>query len=455
MSKEKDIYHSLKVIDEICIGCTLCMTVCPTSAIRIKKGKARIYNDKCIDCGMCLKECPHQAIIVNQDDFNQIYRYKYRVALIPTILIGQFSKNLAEEKILSLIKDIGFTHYFEVDNVVDLLIEETQKYQNKHKQTRPLISAFCPAIVRLIQTRFPSLIDNIVRLKPAIDIAAMYYRKKLQNRGIKDEDIGVFYVTPCAAKIAAIKNSDNNNINGVINMDFIYNKIRLSLENEDNPYDTSESKEITLSHSGYNWSLTNGEIHHFNGRCLAIDEIHNVMEFLEALENEQIINVDYLELRACDESCASGVLTTENRFVSTERIRTRSELNPKKDQRSDELIELHYLKQYLIDNIKSEKVEAKPTMQLDEDMFEALKKMEKVQKILKVLPQIDCGVCGAPRCKDLAIDIVKGKAKTIQCIFIQRNILREHLMDNSDTFDITDKVWGIDSEEKSNKKKKK
>ncbi len=435
----------MKVIDKVCVGCTHCMTVCPVSAIRIGQGKAKIDVDKCIDCGMCLKVCPQRAIIVNQDDFTKIYKYKYRVALIPTILIGQFSKTISESKILSIIKDIGFTHYFEVDNTADILTEESQKYQKNHKQIKPLISPFCPAIVRLIQTRFPSLVDNIINLKPAIDISAMYYRKKLMNKGIENSDIGVFYITPCAAKIAAIKNSEETqNINGVINMDFLYNKIRLALENETEEDMIENKEELTLSYTGYNWSLTNGEIEHFEGRCLAIDEIHNVIEFLESLEDGQILNVDFLELRACDESCAGGVLTTENRFVAAERIRTRSRNIRYNHKKTKEFKELQKLRRYLTENIEHGSIEAKPTMLLDENMFEALKKMEKVQRILKILPQTDCGVCGAPKCKDLATDIVQGKAKTLQCIFIQRKILRDKLMDTKDTFEITDDIWGIE-----------
>ena len=65
--------------------------------------------------------------------------------------------------------------------------------------------SFCPAIVRLIQVRFPSLIDHIVPLKQAMDLAAIFARKKYLDKNILPDDVGIFYVTPCAAKIAAVK----------------------------------------------------------------------------------------------------------------------------------------------------------------------------------------------------------------------------------------------------------
>ena len=42
------------------------------------------------------------------------------------------------------------------------------------------------------------------------------------------------------------------------------------------------------------WSQTGGEAKHFSGRCLAIDEIHNVIEFLERMESTtEVRNVDF------------------------------------------------------------------------------------------------------------------------------------------------------------------
>ena len=61
-----------------------------------------------------------------------------------------------------------------------------------------------------------------------MDIAAIYVRKKYIDKGIPEKEIGVFYVTQCAAKIAAIKcpvGEESSPVDGVINMDFIYNKI--------------------------------------------------------------------------------------------------------------------------------------------------------------------------------------------------------------------------------------
>ena len=70
--------------------------------------------------------------------------------------------------------------------------------------------------------------DNISKIIAPLDLAANYYRKKLSDEGVQPEKIGVFYITPCAAKIAAVNSpvgDFESPINGVINLDFLFNKV--------------------------------------------------------------------------------------------------------------------------------------------------------------------------------------------------------------------------------------
>jgi Na+-translocating ferredoxin:NAD+ oxidoreductase RNF subunit RnfB len=445
-------YHALKVVEKVCIGCTHCMNVCPTSAIRVKNGIADINKNACVDCGECLNACPVNAIIVEQDDFSQIFHFKQRVALLPTVLLGQFPDDISEKQIYSVILDLGFTHVYEVDETVDVLTEATKTYMKKNHQDRPFISSFCPAIVRLIQVKFPALVEHIIHLKPVIDISALFYREKLRNEGFLDDEIGIFYVTPCAAKIAAVKSpvgEDNSFIDGVINMDFIYNKVLLSIK-QNKSVGIKYEIDKHMSRRSIGWTLTNGEASQYSGRCLAIDEIHNVIEVLEKLENEEIRDIDFLELRACDHSCAGGVLTTENRFLAIERLRKRGDWYHRNKPIILEEKEIEEYRPYLQENISIKSIEPRSILSLDTDMMEAMKKMEKINRILKVLPGIDCGACGAPRCQALAEDVVQGKAKMTQCVFLQKMLTKEGLITPQESFDISENTWGIKRFEKKN-----
>ncbi|MBN1363494.1 MAG: 4Fe-4S binding protein [Syntrophaceae bacterium] len=51
-----------KIDKEKCVGCGVCVNVCPQEAISIVDNKARIDADKCVDCGRCVQVCPQGAI---------------------------------------------------------------------------------------------------------------------------------------------------------------------------------------------------------------------------------------------------------------------------------------------------------------------------------------------------------------------------------------------------------
>ena len=57
---------TLKLDVEKCIGCGLCITVCPHRVFQMENKKAKIVElDLCMECGACKKNCPVNAIAVD------------------------------------------------------------------------------------------------------------------------------------------------------------------------------------------------------------------------------------------------------------------------------------------------------------------------------------------------------------------------------------------------------
>ncbi len=53
---------AVRVDDEKCTGCNVCVEGCPVEAISLNNDKAVIDENTCIECGLCVDECPNDAI---------------------------------------------------------------------------------------------------------------------------------------------------------------------------------------------------------------------------------------------------------------------------------------------------------------------------------------------------------------------------------------------------------
>ncbi len=60
----KDVV-SLRLDQEKCVGCGMCLLVCPHAVFHLNNGTAEILNrDACMECGACSKNCPAEALTV-------------------------------------------------------------------------------------------------------------------------------------------------------------------------------------------------------------------------------------------------------------------------------------------------------------------------------------------------------------------------------------------------------
>lgn len=175
------------------------------------------------------------------------------------------------------------------------------------------------------------------------------------------------------------------------------------------------------------------------GKSLSIDAMHNVIEFLERVEDDEISGVDFLELRACDQGCAGGILASENRFLTVDKLNKLASANNDAFRSTSAYKEFW---EYLQKHMKLDKIKPRSILKLDEDMQKAMDKMARVRKLMCFLPGLDCGVCGAPSCNALAEDVVKGHAHISDCFFIQRGMEQNNKLSQETALKIMEKIWG-------------
>lgn len=392
-----------------CKGCVTCMKRCPTEAIRVRNGKAHILYDKCIACGECVRVCPNRAKRAIYDELSLINDYKYKIALPAPSLYGQFSNIDDINLILTAIKKIGFDDVVEVSSGAELVSEATRKIIESGNVKTPIISSACPAVVELVLMRFHTLSENLLPVLAPVDMAAKVAMERAKEKtGLTEEEIGIFFISPCPAKVFAIKKSfglKSPIIKGVLSASDIYMRLLSEMKRVDEIENLSTSGKIGIS-----WATIGGEAAgNLHEKYLAADGIENCISVLKELENGKLQDLDFIELNACPGGCVGGVLNVENPFVAKARMQALRKYLPISKSKIVE-------EKLTIDNFKwEEKPKKIDSILISQDRLEAYRIMSETEELLKTLPDLDCGNCGAPSCRAFAEDVVMNKISIDKC----------------------------------------
>ena len=410
-------FHSVTLDSDKCMGCTNCIKHCPTEAIRVRSGKACIISERCIDCGECVRVCPHHAKRAQSDPLSVIESFPYAIALPAPTLYGQFNHLDDIDIVLTGLKRLGFDEVFEVSRAAELVSEATRRLMREGKLRLPVISSACPAVVRLIRVRFPDLCGHVLPLASPMELAARTAKDEAARRtGLPREQIGAFFLTPCPAKVTDARtpiNFEHSEVDGVIAISEIFPKLLDKMDHLDRTEPLQGSGVI-----GVSWASSGGESAALlNDKYLAADGVENVIRVLEELEDEHIRELEFIELNACSGGCVGGVLTVENPYVARARLQRLRRYLP--------VSRNHLEAGGVPDSMHwQSELEYAPVLKLSDNMEEALRMMVDIDRICATFPGLDCGSCGAPSCRALAEDVVRGEARQSDCIFVLREEIR-------------------------------
>lgn len=403
-------FHSVNLIEEKCKGCTKCLIKCPVEAVRIKNSRAVIFTDKCIDCGECIRVCPYNAHVAQRDNLDSLKGYKIKVAIPSVTIYTQFRGYIEPGFINMAIESLGFDEVYDMTYACDIVSEIIKKEIDK--TPKPAISSFCPGIVRLIQTSYPDLLEHVVKVLTPIEVAASLIREKYLNAGFKNEDVGIFYLSPCVARI--IRHGDSNfdqrgEIDGTIAISDIYPKLLKYISRNSELKDYFQEN---ISFTGLSWSVVGGQSMSMGFKeYIGVDGVENVIKLLDDIEKGKFKEVEYVEAFACTEGCLGGILLVDNPFNARRIIR--KYYNKNGYGSIDENIGDRYKEQFTA-NYENNNYSHK----FADDFVSAVVKMKEMNRLYNTLPGIDCGQCGSPSCRAFAEDVVRGLSAVEDCKMI-------------------------------------
>ncbi len=416
--------HSVNLEISKCMACTTCLKHCPTEAIRIREGHAVINPDRCIDCGECIRVCPYGAKYAECDKLEDIKDYKWKIALPAPTLFGQFPKTDDVRLILEGLYKIGFDDVYEVSYAAEFISAYSKKLIKTEELKKPIISSACPAIVRLVSLKYPTLTDHLLPVMPPVELAAQLGRAQAKRKHPKFryEDIAVCFISPCPAKVSYVKNyteSFKSNIDFTLSISDVYFQLLGTI-----PKEAEKVKKLRSSKLGIDWAVTGGEsMAIMHDKYLAADGIDNSISILQEVEKGNMSDLDFIELLACPGGCVGGVLTVENPYRAKARLQAISSqvaFSGANARKIDNYLQLDDLE-----------LSMSPTevavSGIGANFSESMRMMAEIQKLVKELPGIDCGVCGAPNCKAFAEDVVRGEIGCEACIVKGFRDLKEKL----------------------------
>jgi iron only hydrogenase large subunit-like protein len=412
MRKDENYINSIRTIKEKCRGCTHCLRVCPTEAIRVRNRKMEIYDLKCIDCGECYKVCPTNSIFSFHDNIDIIQNFDYKILIVPNTLPSINFGMLTYEDVIKRIFSFGFNEIWEegIGNEAYLIALKNKLIEKKERK-KPIISTSCPSVVRYLQVNYPLLINNLTDINLPLDIIGNYIREKKKDA----KNFGLFYLSTYPCKVTAIKNPlglKSSPYDGVFSFSEIYRKILI--EKKEGTGDFFKSGKVGVS-SG----RRGGEEEFLDGlKVISIDGIWNIKKFFDEMEEEKIPYFDYIDAKACSFGCVGGVFLSNQNFLLN--FYNQKEEEKRRKNFISEIVEKDIDKFLKEENLLlNDKINPRPQYLLSENMDIAAKIFQEINMIYELLPKLDCGSCGAPSCRSFAEDVVLNKAKLSDCKFIE------------------------------------
>jgi Fe-S-cluster-containing hydrogenase component 2 len=395
------------------------MRICPTQAIRIKDGKARIIRERCIDCGECIVACTQGAIIPLTNPFGELTKYRYTIAIPSPALYAQYDRDILPDKILDGLRNIGFSDSFDLAQSCGQVSFAIQEYLRSSHGPRPVISNACPVVVRLLQVKYPNLLPHIIPINPPREIAAREIKKaKARQYELLEKDIGAFYLTPCPSKMISIQQPSGDrksHLDGAIAIADIYGPVLSAMETVAHKSYRKSLENICIL--GIGWAMAGGMCRTLRLRnSLAVSGLAEIIKVFDDIERGKLSDIDYIEAYSCLQGCVGGSLTVENAYVSYNKILKLIEtLEYEKIKACPDIREVRRLAQEDYFSLET-KFEPCPIKPLDENLAKAIAKRKDKDVLFESLPKIDCGVCGAPTCFAFAEDVVRGDSRGEDCI---------------------------------------
>ena len=417
--------NSLAASTEKCRDCRRCLAACPTQAVRVRDGRPTVLEHLCVDCTACISVCSPKALTMRQDisSLDDLRSPGDMVIAVPPAFLAGCGAGYSPSRVVEGLRALGFADVITVAPFEQALRQATVALAHEKaapeegRRGLPIIAPVCPAVVNLIELRFPSLIPQLAPFESPWEAlqAAQGERR-------------VAYVVSCPSQRSALVSQEvGGREDSCVHPGAVYLTpesvrgpvmARLAAEGRDSvaaalagtiagsPRQPSESALQSDESARHNDSALHAPDPAGVASPLTVTGMDHVIAVLEQLENGLLTDVTVVEPYACAGGCFGSPLLSVDFHVATHRwAQDPDPLSARVDAPAP--------------SPRRRPFTARPGIRLDSNMGRAIERLGRLQALARALPGKDCGTCGAPTCAALAEDVVMGRATADLCPYVE------------------------------------
>ncbi|MBR2068188.1 MAG: 4Fe-4S binding protein [Candidatus Gastranaerophilales bacterium] len=407
MEKQYPVY----TLKNECNDCYKCIRGCHIKAIKIQSGSASVINDKCIACGHCVTICPAGAKKVRSDiDVVKalfLTGKKVYVSLAPS-WAGVY--DIKFEKMIAVLKKLGFAGVSETALGAQEVSIQTAKILNSAEKGL-FISSACPVIDDYVRLYKPDFAKNITPVaSPALTHAGLL-------KDMLGDDIKVVFIGPCIAK----KNEADKHpelISASLTFDELNYWIKEEFIDIEN-IETDESCHFVPENSyegalypiegGMNETIKQVGIDKNDVTFIAVSSLEDFDKSLQNINPDKIENKIFVEALGCSGGCINGPCLSgeKSRILVTSDIYANTQYRNDIPKEPRKVVEIEY--------------KPNPVKKVEYPIEQVVKALKKISKHSQE-DELNCSGCGYASCREFVNALIAGDAEPSQCVSYMRKI---------------------------------
>lgn len=407
MEKQYPVY----TLKNECNDCYKCIRGCHIKAIRIQSGSASVINEKCIACGHCVTICPAGAKKVRNDiDVVKalfLTGKKVYVSLAPSWAgVYDFSK----EKMIAVLKKLGFAGVSETALGAQEVSIQTAKMLNQADKGL-FISSACPVIddyIRLYKPEFAKCITPIA--SPALTHCGLL-------KDMLGEDIKIVFIGPCIAKkneadahpelMSAALTFDE--LNYWIKEEFIDVETIETDENCKFVPEASYEGALYPIEGGMNETIKRVGIDKDDVTFIGVSSLESFDRSLQNINPDKIENKIFVEALGCSGGCINGpcLSSEKSRILITSDIYANTQYRDNVPKEPRKVVNKEYTPM--------------PVEAVEYSIEQVTKALRKISKHTEE-DELNCSGCGYASCREFVNALIAGDAEPSQCVSYMRKI---------------------------------